>query len=55
MSNYPPSREAALGQPLTFPAETLCAHRSFSHSKPWRGTHEERQAKFQLLHSALAR
>ena len=55
MSNYPPTLEDALGRPLKFPAETLKAVRSFAASKPWRGTFEERQAKFKQLHTDLCR
>src|SRR6185295_9005202 len=45
----------ALGQPLKFPPETLKAVRAFAASKPWRGTFEERQAKFKQLHADLCR
>ncbi len=51
MSQYPQSLEAALGQPLTFRPSTLRAVQAFACSKPWRGTLEERQAKFQRLHA----
>lgn len=55
MSDYPQTFEAALGQPLKFPAETLRAVRAFAASKPWRGTLEERQAKFKQIHADLCR
>ena len=37
MPLYPPTLEAALGQPLKFPPATLKAVRAFATSKPWRG------------------
>ena len=55
MSQYPQNLEAALGQPLKFPPETLRAVKSFARSKPWRGTLAERQAKFQQIHADLCR
>jgi hypothetical protein len=55
MSQYPQTFEAALGQPLRFPAETLRAVRAFAASKPCRGTLEERQAKFKQIHADLCR
>ena len=53
MPNYPQNLEAALGSPLTFRPSTLRAAKSFASSKPWRGSLNERQQKFQQLHAAL--
>jgi hypothetical protein len=53
MSQYPQTLEAALGLPLKFPPDTLRAVKAFARSKPWRGTIEERQAKFRQLHADL--
>ena len=53
MTEYPQSLPAALGQPLTFRPSTLRAAKSFASSKPWRGSLNERQQKFQQLHAAL--
>jgi hypothetical protein len=55
MPLYPPTVTAALGPPLTFRPSTLLALRSFSRSKPWRGTLKERQAKFRQLHADLCK
>ena len=54
MPHYPSTPEAAIGQPLKFPAATLKAVRAFARSKPWKGKLEERQRKFQQLHSDLS-
>jgi hypothetical protein len=55
MPPYPQNMEEALGQPLKFPPATLRAVRAFAASKPWRGTFEERQAKFRQLHADYCR
>jgi hypothetical protein len=52
---YPSSRDQALGSPLTFRPSTLRALRSFSRSKPWRGTFKERQTKFRQLQADLCK
>ncbi len=53
MPDYPPSLPAALGYPLAFRPSTLRAVHTFASSKPWRGSLQERQKKFQQLHAAL--
>jgi hypothetical protein len=53
--SYPLNLEEALGQPLKFPPATLKAVRAFAASKPWRGSIEERKAKFRQLHVDLCR
>ena len=40
---------------MTYKPEVLAALREFRHARPWRGTIEERKAKFQTLHDALCR
>ena len=55
MTQYPQSLEAALGCPFKYPPATLRAVKAFARSKPWRGTFEERQAKFRQLHADLCR
>jgi len=54
MSQYPHSLEGALGHPLKFRPSTYRAVRAFARLRPWRGTLEDRQAKFQQLHASLS-
>jgi hypothetical protein len=54
-ADYPGSVAEILDDRMTFKAEALRAVRRFARSKPWRGTLEERKAKFRRLNRALAR
>ena len=53
MPLYPTSLQQALGDPLVFRPSTLKAVRAFAATKPWRGTLDDRQSKFQKLHADL--
>jgi hypothetical protein len=52
-SDYPASVDEVLDPPVRFRAETVQAVRRFKRSKPWRGTVDERKAKFDRLHRDL--
>ncbi len=53
MSDYPNSVAEVLDPPVRFKSATIEAVRRFKRSKPWRGSEEERIAKFQQLHVDL--
>src|SRR5688572_7253475 len=52
-SNYPATVVEVLDPPARFRAATLAAVRRLASSRPWRGSIEERQAKFRSLHDEL--
>jgi hypothetical protein len=52
---YPSSIAEILDDRRTFKPAALRAVRRFARSKPWRGTTEERKAKFRRLNRELAR
>ncbi len=52
--NYPATVQEVLDPALRFKPAALRAVRAFARSKPWRGTIEERKAKFRRLNSDLA-
>ena len=51
--NYPATVNEVLNPPVRFKTATLEAVKQFARSRPWRGTLEERKAKFSSLHAAL--
>src|SRR5689334_10844457 len=51
--NYPQSLAEVLDPPLAFRRETVMAVRGFARRRPWRGSLEERRAKFARLHHDL--
>lgn len=51
--NYPRSVAEVLDPPLKFKRGTVAAVRRFKRSKPWRGSEDERKAKFERLHCGL--
>src|SRR5688500_11398771 len=53
-NDYPKRVEDVLDRDMKFPVEVVACLKRFSQSKPWRGTSAERQAKFKMLHVALA-
>ena len=53
-ADYPESVGEVLDDGMKFRPATLHAMRAFAEAKPWRGTVEERQAKFRQLNRALA-
>ena len=53
--NYPQAIDEVMSPPATFKVGTIEAVRQFARSKPWRGTEEERKAKFKALHDELCR
>lgn len=52
--NYPATVEEVLDLDMKFRRAVLRAVREFAHSKPWQGSHDERQAKFRSLNVSLA-
>jgi hypothetical protein len=54
-ANYPSSVAEILDDRMTFRPDALRAVKRFARSKPWRGTVEERKAKFRRLNRDLAR
>jgi hypothetical protein len=52
-ANYPQRPEDVLDPPVRFKRRTVAAVARFKMSKPWRGTEEERKAKFERLHLDL--
>ena len=51
--DYPATVAEVLSPPVRFKPATIEAVKAFARSKPWRGTLEERQAKFNAVHDAL--
>jgi hypothetical protein len=51
--NYPASVAEVIDDSMTFRPSTLEAVRNFKASYPWRGSTDERKAKFERLHEAL--
>jgi hypothetical protein len=51
--NYPATVAECLDDTIRYKPATLAAVQEFARSKPWRGTLEERVAKFHSLHAAL--
>src|SRR5436309_2586523 len=54
-SNYPATVAEVLDPPVRFRPATIAAARQFARSRPWRGSVEERQAKFIAAHADLCR
>ena len=53
--NYPATVAEVLDDTMAFKPAALRAVRAFARAKPWRGSDEERSAKFRRLHAALGR
>ncbi len=51
--NYPQTVAEVLDPPVRFRHGVVAAVRRFKRSKPWRGTEDERKAKFERLHYDL--
>ena len=51
--NYPATAAEVLDPPMRFKPRVLAAMERFKAAKPWRGTIDERKAKFLALHDAL--
>lgn len=52
--DFPVSLKEVLNPPVRFRAATLTAMKQFKKSKPWRGTEDERIAKFTMLVNDLS-
>jgi hypothetical protein len=52
---YPQSVAEVLDPPVRFRSSTVAAARRFAKARPWRGSIEERQAKFLAAHADLCR
>ncbi|MCZ7635725.1 MAG: hypothetical protein M5U12_06585 [Verrucomicrobia bacterium] len=55
VSQAPVTPAPATPERPRYKPEVLAALREFRHSRPWRGTVQERKEKFQILHAALCR
>ena len=53
-ADYPESATEVIDQSVRFNPQALAAIRAFARKRPWRGTLDERWAKFQALNDELA-
>src|SRR5205823_5295432 len=55
LTDYPHSIAEVLDPPVRFRTATIEAVQRFSRSRPWRGSSEDRKAKFLAVHADLCR